>query len=339
MKRILFFLSVLAVLAPAALCADGLTLNAGVTAWGVDAAAVNNKVVYPAIIPAFNLGYGMKTEGLALKFGLAAEDALINYSGLSWGSTASKNAQTAEFITVGRGEPYAELNMGALSIHVGLPLYYFTPNSPSSDQNGPRNALKWMYKGVGLQYYTKYASGGDFVTANNTLFTNYDSISYKLAVTKQFSIVPALQCDFIFSPAVATADIKPAVAFNYGPVALNAQVSYYPIAEGQGISVTTSSGTTYNTYVLTIDPKLTVSFDNLGVKGLKAFASASIPVKTEYYYNKGLNIIPGLSYSLGALSVEADLKMNYLDYAGSDGTNYKQPEYDPYVKLFYALKL
>ncbi|MGA2546626.1 MAG: hypothetical protein ABSF43_08775 [Rectinemataceae bacterium] len=337
MKRILFSLAALAVLAPAVLFADGLTLNAGVTAWGVDAAAVNNAAVYPAIIPAFNLGYGMKTDGLALKFGLAAEDALINYSGLSWGSTASKNAQTAEFITVGRGEPYAELNMGALSIHVGLPLYYFTPNSPSGDQNGPRNALKWMYKGVGLQYYSTGAT--DFVTANNALFTNYDTISYKIVVTQQFSIVPVVQCDFIFSPAVATADIKPAVAFNYGPVALNAQASYYPIAEGQGIKITTSSGIVYNTYVLTIDPKLTVSFDSLGVKGLKAFASASIPVKTEYYYNKGLNVIPGLSYSLGALSLEADLKMNYLDYAGSDGTNYKQPEYDPYVKLFYTLKL
>lgn len=337
MKRILFFLATLAALVPSAMFADGLTLNAGLTAWGVDAAAVNNAAIYPAIIPAFNLGYGMKAGDLALKFGIAAEDALINYSGLSWGSPASKSAQTAEFITVGRGEPYAELNMGGLSIHVGLPLYYFTPNSPSTDQNGPRNALKWMYKGVGLQYYS--TGTADFVTANNTLFTNYDSISYKLAVTKQFSIVPALQCDFIFSPAVATADIKPAVAFNYGPVALNAQLSYYPIAEGQGIKITTSSGTVYNTYVLTIDPKLTVSFDSLGVKGLKAFASASIPVKTEYYYNKGLYVIPGLSYNLGPLSLEADLKMNYLDYAGSDGTNYKQPEYDPYVKVFYTMKL
>jgi hypothetical protein len=333
MKRILFFLATLAVLVPSALLADGLTLNAGITAWGVDAAAVNNKAVYPAIIPAFNLGYGMKADGLALKFGLAAEDALINYSGV----VPAKPAQAAEFITAGRGEPYAELSMGALSIHVGLPLYYFSPNSPSSDQNGPKNALKWMYKGIGLQYYSTNTT--DFVTANNTLFTNYDSISYKVAITKQFSIVPAVQADFIFSPAVATADIKPAVAFNYGPVALNAQVSYYPIAEGQGIQVTTSSGTTYNTYVLTIDPKLIVSFDSLGVKGLKAFASSSIPVKTEYYYNKGLYIIPGVSYNLGPLSVEADLKMNYLDYAGSDGTKYKQPEYDPYVKLFYTVKL
>ena len=33
MKRILFSLAVLAVLVPSALFADGLTLNAGVTAW------------------------------------------------------------------------------------------------------------------------------------------------------------------------------------------------------------------------------------------------------------------------------------------------------------------
>ena len=258
----------------------------------------------------------MKKKGYSLKFGIAAEDALINYSGAVPASTK----QAAEFIMAGRGEPYAELSMGALSLHVGAPVYYFTPfSSPSTDQNGVKNALKWMYKGIGLQYYTTYAAGttgvfkiSDNSNANSTiLFTNYDSISYKIAVTKQFSVVPSVQADFIFSPAIAV---------NFGPVALFAQASYYPIAQGQGISVTTSSGATFNTYILTIDPKLTFSFDSLGVKGLSVFASSTIPIQTEFYYNKGLILTPGFSFKTGALSLEADLKMNSLDYASADGT-------------------
>lgn len=344
MKKLFLFLSALSLLAPAALFADGATLDAGLTAWGVDAAAVNDASIYPAIIPAVNFGYGMKMDGYSLKFGLAAEDALINYSGLTWGSTASKASQSAEFITTGRGEPYAEFAMGGLNIHVGLPLYYFTPfSSPSADQNGFRNALKWVYRGIGLQYYTTYAAGttGAFNTANNnTLFTNYDRIAYKIAIGNQLSIVPAVEADFIFVPAVAFADVKPVVTFNYGPVALDAKMSYYSIAQGEGIKITMPSGpAVYNTYVLTIDPKLTLAFDSLGIKGFKLFASSTIPVKTEYYDNKGLVLTPGISYKLGALSLEADLKMNYLDYASSDGTNYKQTEYDPYLKVFYSFDL
>ena len=49
---------------------------------------MNNAAVYPAIIPTFNLGYGMKAKGLALKFGLVAEDALIDYSGVVPAKTA-----------------------------------------------------------------------------------------------------------------------------------------------------------------------------------------------------------------------------------------------------------
>jgi hypothetical protein len=334
MKR--FFISAAALLAlsSAALFADGATLDAGITAWGVDAGAINDSSIYPAIIPAINLGYGLKRDGYALKFGIAAEDALIDYSG----ALPAKTAQAAEFITTGRGEPYAELSTGGLSVHVGLPLYYFTPDSPGSDQNGPRNALKWMYKGIGLQYYSSGAA--DFVTANNTLITNYDRIAYKIALGKRLSIVPAVEADFIFVPTMAFADIKPAVTISYGPVALDAKLSYYSIAEGQGIQVKMPSGpAVYNSYVLTIDPKLTFAFDGLGVTGLKAFASSSIPVKTEYYDNKGLYLIPGISYRLGALSLEADLKINYLDYASGDGVNYKQTEYDPYIKAVYSFNL
>ena len=146
--------------------------------------------------------------------------------------------------------------------------------------------------------------------------------------------------DFIFAPATAFADVKPVVTFNYGPAALDAKMSYYAIAEGEGIKIAMPSGpAVYNTYVLTIDPKLTLAFDSLGIKGFKLFASSSIPIKTEYYDNKGLVLIPGVSYKLGALSLEADLKMNYLDYASGDGTNYKQTEYDPYLKVFYSFNL
>ena len=341
MKRLSLFLAVLSSLVLSIPASAQATLDTGLTAWGVDAAAVNDSSVYPAFIPAVNLGYGLKGKGYALKFGLAAEDALINYSG----AVPATSKQAAEFITAGRGEPYAELTMGGLSVHVGLPIYYFTPfSSPGTDQNGIKNALKWMYKGIGLQYYTTFAAGttGKFNIADNgnandnALFTNYDRIAYKISVGDRFSIVPAVEADFIFAPAFAFADVKPVVTFNYGPVALT-KVSDYSIAEGQGIKPTGDSY--YNTYVLTIDPKLTVGFDSLGVKGLKVFASSSIPVKTEYYNNKGLNLIPGLGYRLGALSLEADLRINYLDYAGSDGANYKQTEYDPYAKAVYTFSL
>ena len=342
MKRLSLFLAVLSSLVPSIPASTQATLDTGLTAWGVDAAAVNDSSVYPAFIPAVNLGYGLKENGYTLKFGLAAEDALINYSG----AVPATSKQAAEFITAGRGEPYAELTTGGLSVHVGLPIYYFTPfSSPGTDQNGIKNALKWMYKGIGLQYYTTFAAGttGAFNIADNgnandnALFTNYDRIAYKISVGDRFSIVPAVEADFIFAPAFAFADVKPVVTFNYGPVALDAKVSYYSIAEGQGIKPTGDSY--YNTYVLTIDPKLTVGFDSLGVKGLKVFASSSIPVKTEYYNNKGLNLIPGLGYRLGTLSLEADLRINYLDYAGSDGANYKQTEYDPYAKAVYTFSL
>ena len=278
-------LAAIALLAPSALFADGFTLNAGLTAWGVDAGAVNDSSIYPAVIPAFNLGYNTKVDSCAFKFGLAAEDALIGYSGLTWGTASQLAAQkTAEFITTGRGEPYAELNTGGLSVHVGIPLYYFTPDSPGPDQNGYRNALKWMYKGIGLQYYSTNAS--HFIQTNNFVLSNYDSISYKIPLSDGFSIVPALQCDFTFVPAVAVADLKPAVAFNYGPVALNAQLSYYPITDGQGIKVTVNGSTVYNTSVLTVDPRLSLSFDNLGLRGFAVFASSSIPVRTEFTTTK-----------------------------------------------------
>jgi hypothetical protein len=314
MKRFFFLFALLSLCAPATLCADGATLDATLTAWGVDAAAANDASIYPALIPAINCGYGVRMSGYALKFGLAAEDALINYSG----AVPASPKQAAEFITAGKAEPYAELALGGLSVHIGVPLYYFTPfSSPSTDQNGIKNGLKWMYKGIGLQYYTSYAAGstGAFNIANNsnandnTLWGNYDKISYKIAITNQFSIVPAVEADFIFVPALAFADIKP------------------------------SGDSYFNGYIVTFDPKLTFGFEGLGVKGLKVFASSSIPITTEYYNNKGLNLIPGIGYKANNVSVEADLRMNYLDYAVSDGTNYKQTEYDPYVRATYTFNL
>jgi hypothetical protein len=328
-----------ALLASASLFAKDFTLTAGITAWAVDANAANEPT-YPALVPAFDLSYKMKMDGYALNFGLAGEDALINYSGLTWLEPPQQKALPAEFINVGRGEPYVEFLKGGLRIHAGLALYSFSPNSPSTDFNGFKNGLKWMYKGVGLQYWTYKNNSTDFSTANNVVFSNYDEVSYKIVFSDKFSITPDVQYEVMFIPAFATAEIDPAIAFTYGPVTLNALAMYIPIAEGPGLPQMNSAGNvvSYNTYYLTLNPKLIVNFNTLGVKGLTASLGSSIPIKTEKYEDKGLAFIPAAGYKIGPYSFAAGVSMEYLDYASSDSRLYKQAEYDPFVKAFYTVK-
>jgi len=360
MKRSFIVLLMLGALSALRLAAAPISLEAGASFWDLDVGAVNYKTGVPIEIPYVNVGSKAKLGDGTLSYGLYAEEVIAEYPHFQsqYDSTSKISGVTyyvypAEVASAGKAEPYAQYTKGGLTLRVSFPQYYFSPKSDENPTDKDGYALfKWQYKAIGLQYYgsdvpstssntaatTSYNS--DFNASKNFVSTNYDKVAYKYGFSDLFSLTAQVEGDLIFVPVAWLADVKPCITGVYGPATLDAKFSYYNLKNPIKVYTNTNNKEwDWNSHVMTFDPKLTVAFDSLGVKNLKAWFGASIPAgKTESYDNLGLSVIPGASYKLGGFYFEGNLKVNYLDYQSGDAVNgdYKHIEFDPYVKAAYA---
>jgi hypothetical protein len=242
------------------------------------------------------------------------------------------------FVAIVRGEPYADLSWGALSARVSFPLYYLGYDTANDDANKEISyILDKNYKGIHLS--TQYDA------ANNTfLFTNFESVSYKLSFDKTTALVFSATAEIGFVPAFWMYDVKPQVSFIWGPLQLDLKESIYFV----DASLTPSpADAAYNTRYFT-DPKLTFNFGSIGVAGLKAYVAASLYTANASatgtnFYNTGTggtaafgsSITPGVSYANGPFYVEAAFKCsNYDDTLTSPAG--KNPTFDPSLKFSYT---
>jgi hypothetical protein len=239
-------------------------------------------------------------------------------------------------VTIGRGEPYADLSYGPLSARVSFPLYllgYDTSKDPSFKQIG--YVLDKTYKGVSLS--TVYG------TDNTFLFTNYESFAYRIAFSKTLVLALSVSTEIGLSPALWIYDLKPQASLIWGPVQLDLKESIY---FADRVNNPSFSDANYHTRFYT-DPKLSFNFEALGVKGLKAYLAASLFLLdidfsgTKSWFGTspaiGSSITPGLTYSKGPLSAEASFK--YSNFDKTFAKNGADPTFDPMVKFSYTVSL
>ena len=184
------------------------------------------------------------------------------------------------------------------------------------------------------------------MTNNNFLFTNFESVSYRLNLDKTTAFVFSATTEIGFVPAFWLYDVKPQVTFIWGPLQLDLKESIYFV----DATLTPSfSDASYNTRYFT-DPKLTFNFAAVGVAGLKAYVAASLYTANASatgvnFYNTGTggtaafgsSITPGVSYAIGPFFVEAAFKYSNYDDKVNDGITKKDPTFDPSIKLSYTL--
>jgi hypothetical protein len=93
------------------------------------------------------------------------------------------------------------------------------------------------------------------------------------------------------------------------------------------------------------DPKLTFTFSDVGVKGLKAYLAASLFTANVPYAGtvdfmgtgkaKGSSVTPGVSFAMGPFYAEASFKYSSFDKSfAADGAD---PTFDPMLKVSYTL--
>ena len=142
----------------------------------------------------------MKLDGSTrLKLGLQAEDMMGTIS--------------PSFVLIGRAEPYADLATGALTVRVSFPLYilgYDATNDPNNAEIG--YIMDNYYKGISLS--TSYTSSNTF------LFTNYESVAYRLTFDKTTALVLSASTEIGSVPAPWLYDVKPQLSLAWGPVQL-----------------------------------------------------------------------------------------------------------------------
>jgi hypothetical protein len=264
-------------------------------------------------------------DGTKVKLGLFAEDMMGTIS--------------PSFVSIARAEPYADLSLGALSARVSLPLYflgYDETNDAAFKEIG--YVLDKNYKGIHLS--TKYA------TATTFLFTNYESVAYKISFDKTTALTLSASTEVGIVPSFWVYDVKPQASFVWGPVQLDIKESIY-FADAAATPSTTDAA--YSTRFFT-DPKLTFNFSELGVKGLKATLAASLYTAnvttagvnwlgtgtTSGNAALGSSVTPGVSYAMGPFSVEAAFKYSNYDDKVTDGITKKDPTFDPSLKIAYT---
>ena len=154
-----------------------------------------------------NGSYTMKLDGSTrLKLGLQAEDMMGTIS--------------PSFVLIGRAEPYADLATGALTVRVSFPLYilgYDATNDPNNAEIG--YIMDNYYKGISLS--TSYTSSNTF------LFTNYESVAYRLTFDKTTALVLSASTEIGLVPAPWLYDVKPQLSLAWGPVQVDLKESIY----------------------------------------------------------------------------------------------------------------
>jgi hypothetical protein len=320
--------------------AAGVTIEAGAVGWVLNMSGASQSASNPQPVtssPGFspdlyvNGSYTMALdESTKLKLGLFAE--------------ALMDTINPSFVFVGRAEPYADLSMGPFSARVSFPLYglgYDTANDPANAEI--KYLVDTYYKGINLG--TFYSSG-----ATTFLFTNYESVTYKLALDDATALTFSTSTEIGFVPAFWVYDVKPQVSLSRGMLQVDLKESVY-FANGTSNSPSTADAG-YNLRFYT-EPKVTYSFADLGVKGLKAYLAASIYTYNDYV-NKGQDawvggsngaavalgssITPGVSYSFAPFFVEAAFKFRNFDASVSNAGK-KDPAFEPMVRFSYTLSL
>ena len=325
--------------------AEGFTLEVGAVAYDFNALGSLQTPAPATVItssadfspdPYINGSYSMMiNDSTKLKFGLMAEDMMGTIS--------------PSFVMILRTEPYVDLSMGAFSARVSFPLYYLgydTTNDAAYKEIG--YILDKNYKGINLS--TKYED--DAVHDNNVLFTNYESVAYRLNLDKTTAFVFSASTEVGFVPSFWVYDVKPQVTFIWGPLQLDLKESIYfaDQAKAAGDITPSTSDSNYAVRFFT-DPKLTFNFGSIGIAGLKAYLAASLYTAnsstsgTNWYgagttspnAALGSSVTPGVSYAIGPFYVEAAFKYSNYDDSVNDGITKKDPTFDPSLKVSYTL--
>jgi hypothetical protein len=338
MKKILLLIAVLMAAVVIGVSAQDFSLEFGATGYDFNALSSQQAAKAPLPItdgynlspdPYFNGSYLLKMDGFNLKFGVMGEDMM----GTIYPS----------FVQIGRVEPYAEISGSGFTFRSSLPMYFLGFDKT----NDPGNTeMKYMFD----KYYKGVYLSTDFSTnAPNFLFTNFDSLAYRINFDKSSAMILSTSTEFEMSPEPWMYDVKPQLSFIYGPLQLDVKESIY-FADGN------STGAVYATRFYT-DPKLTFDLGCIGVKGLKTYLAASIFTADSsgfgtFWYGDGYvasngknqsatnalgsSITPGISYTIAGFYVEAAFKIsNYDDSLGNLAG--KSPTFDPSVKVSYTL--
>jgi hypothetical protein len=340
-NRILFLVAVLLATVSMAVSAEGFSLEMGGMFYDFNALSAAQQAPAAATVltsnynlspdPYVNGSYSLKlNDSMKLKMGLMAEDMMGTIS--------------PTFVQIGRTEPYAEISGNGLTFRASFPLYFL-----GFDTNDTKNVeIKYMldkyYKGIYLG--TNFAAG-----ATSFLFTNYESLSYKISFDKMFAMAFAASTEIGISPTWIY-DVKPQISFIYGPLQLDLKESIYFADQ---IATPSFSDANYATRFYT-DPKLTFDFGSIGIKGLKAYLAASLytanvssagvnwygtdsvgPANSSTFAALGSSVTPGVSYSFGSLYIETSFKYSNYDDSNTDNITKKNPTFDPMLKVSYTL--
>ncbi len=336
-RRILILVALISTAAACAASAAGISLELGGIGYDFNALSALQTPAPATVItsnpdfspdPYLNGSYTMAlNDSTKLKLGLMAEDMMGTIS--------------PSFVSIARAEPYVDISAGALSARVSLPLYflgYDTTNDASYKEIG--YILDKDYKGINLS--TKYGP-----STASFLFTNFESLAYKISFDKTTALTLSATTEIGFSPAFWVYDVKPQATIAWGPLQLDFKESIY-FADQSATPSFTDAG--YATRVFT-DPKLTFNFASLGITGLKAYFAASLytanitTAGTNWYgagttsgnAALGSSITPGVSYAMGPFYVEAAFKYSNYDDSLTDGITKKGPTFDPSLKVSYTL--
>ena len=322
--------------------AEGFTLEVGALGAALNATgAAQQKPTGATVItssanlapdPYINGFYALKlNDSTTLRLGVRAEDMMGTIS--------------PSFVDFGRVEPFADFLLGALSIRVSFPLYFFgfdATNDPAYKEI--KYLVDYAYKGIYLG--TDFASG-----VASSLITNYESVAYKLSFDKTTALVFSVGTEIGLSPAWLY-DLVPQVSFIYGPWQLDLQEPVY-FADQGNTSGPSSSDNSYNLRVYT-NPKLTFDFSSLGLTGLKAYFRASLYTYDDFPNGAssgtatygghsgsaialGSSLYPGIIYTTGPWYFEAVFKIHNYDDSNTDGLTNQNPTFDPSLKVSYTL--
>jgi hypothetical protein len=270
--------------------ADGVSIEIGATPALGNIVSANNAALAVSVDPYVNATYAIKIDDSTTLKLGLALDGNFNFGNFT--------ASTVPFLA--DVYPNASLTAGNLSATVAFPILFWSPNT---------SAAAGLAISKGFGYYTKANA------AASVLIGNYDKVSYKIKLDDTFSITPTVEAELSLMP-FAFVDVKPDLTVGIGPVSVDAKASIY-----------FASATTTNVY---LDPKATLDFGTLGVKGLKAWVGASVPVYTTATAAlTGISITPGVGYKLDAFYVEANFKLGNVELSSL--------YFSPSLKLSYTL--
>jgi hypothetical protein len=360
---------ILVLLAGTSAFAEGFSLETGVGSLGMDilganyATAANAATWLPSVDPYVNFAYSLKLDPAnTLVLGCNIDDNIVFLSAKKNSatklavpgdaSTYTKYASTgADGVTAQslRLNPGVSYKTGGLSAGLSFPIFL----NFASSANTADAALAVLPKGI--SYLAKWMANKSANTTsagnttvpydgvNSNLFTANAKIAYKIPLGDGMALIPAVESDLSISP-LWWVDLFANLSLLTGPLSTDLKLSLYNTPNDPNNLDGVANGALLYWY---LDPKLTLDFATLGIKGLKLWLAASIPVTgntnaagqaTTLY---GAFIAPGISYANSGFYVEFTSKLNNIDQ-GLTGSTSSTPafssrfQWDPALKVSYA---